>query len=52
MLEDIHFSEVANHYEQLRENVYLIDIIDSMKKHTTKKRSFDGYCLWNWQNIN
>ena len=36
MLEDIHFSEVANHYEQLRENVYLIDIIDSMKKHTTK----------------
>jgi len=35
-LSNVHFSEVANHYEQLRENVYLIDIIDNMKKHTTK----------------
>ena len=33
---DVHFNEVANCYEQLRENVYLIDIIDIMKKYITK----------------
>ena len=33
---DVHFNEVANCYEQLRDNVYLIDIIDIMKKYITK----------------
>ena len=33
---DVHFNEVANCYEQLRENVYLIDIIDIMKKYIKK----------------
>ena len=33
---NVHFDEVANYYEQLREDVYLADIIDIMKKYTTK----------------
>ncbi len=33
---NVHFDEVANHYERLREDVYLTDIMDIMKKYTTK----------------
>ena len=33
---NVHFDEVANYYERLREDVYLADIMDIMKKYTTK----------------
>ena len=33
---NVHFDEVANYYERLREDVYLDDIMDIMKKYTTK----------------